>query len=61
MKTEMLERNAMEVAQIVMTIPIFVAALISAVPVLLMCVTCRCCKKSCLAAIDYFRTFNNRL
>ncbi|WP_143009835.1 hypothetical protein [Propionivibrio dicarboxylicus] len=55
MTTEIFANSALSVAQVITTVPIFVAALVGAIPVLLLCVTCRCCKSACATTVGYIR------
>lgn len=55
MTTEMSANTALGVVQVITTVPVFLIGLISAIPVLLLCVTCRCCKGACATAIAHIR------
>jgi len=44
MTTHAFKNNAVEAVHILALAPILVAALISAIPLIIPCVTCRCCK-----------------
>lgn len=45
MTTLTLKHNALRAAHFVSTAPILLAALIGSIPVIIPCVTCRCCKE----------------
>ncbi len=45
MTTETFRNNAAQIAHVVALAPVLVAALIGAIPLLIPCVTCRCCKE----------------
>lgn len=45
MTTQALRQNALQIAHVLALAPILVAALISAIPLIVPCVTCRCCKE----------------
>ena len=53
MTTKTFANNTMEIAQAIATIPLLTAALIGAIPILLLCTACRCCKGTCNALIEY--------
>ncbi len=53
MTTKTFANNTMEIAQTIVTIPLLTAALIGAIPILLLCTACRCCKGTCNALIEY--------
>lgn len=48
MTTTGFTHNAIDFARIATTIPVLVAALLGAIPLVIMCLTCRCCKKACV-------------
>ena len=45
MTTHALKQNAVQIAHVLALAPILVAALISAIPLIIPCITCRCCKE----------------
>ncbi len=44
MTTATLKQNAIQIAQAVTIAPVLLAALIGAIPLIIPCITCRCCK-----------------
>ncbi len=48
MTTHALRHNAAQFAHVLALAPILVAALIGAIPLIIPCVTCRCCKELAL-------------
>lgn len=44
--------SAIEIAQIVTTIPMLFAVLIGAIPLMAVCLTCRCCKGACVKLVN---------
>jgi len=60
MTTEVVTNSVSGIVQIITTVPIFAAALVGAIPVLLLCVTCRCCKGACATMVSYIRDFYAR-
>lgn len=49
------DHSAIEIAQIVTTIPMLFAALIGAIPLMAVCLTCRCCKGACVKLVNLIR------
>ncbi len=45
MSTHVLRQNAVHIAHILALAPSLAAALISAIPLLIPCITCHCCKE----------------
>ncbi len=45
MTAQTFRHNAVQIAHVITLAPVLVAALIGAIPLIIPCVTCRCCKE----------------
>ena len=53
MTTQNIPHHATDFARIVATVPVLVATLLGAIPLVIMCLACRCCRAGCAQLREY--------